>query len=64
MFISGNDAEAKAKVRDILAKGFGWKSIVDLGDITSARAMEMVLPLWVRLYGVYQSPNFNLKIVK
>ncbi len=64
MFMSGNDPTAKAKVHEILTKGFGWKSVVDLGDITNARAMEMLLPLWVRLFGVYQNPNFNLKVVK
>ena len=32
---------------------FGWtdKNIIDLGDITSARATEMYLPLWLRIFG-------------
>jgi len=64
LFISGNDAQAKAKVVDILKNWFGWKSVVDLGDITSARATEMILPIWVRLMGLYQTPNFNFKIVR
>jgi predicted dinucleotide-binding enzyme len=64
MFISGNDAQAKAKVVEILKNWFGWKSVIDLGDITTARASEMLLPIWVRLMGVYQSPNFNFKIVR
>jgi 8-hydroxy-5-deazaflavin:NADPH oxidoreductase len=64
LFICGNDAEAKAKIVDILKNWFGWKSVIDLGDITSARATEMLLPIWVRLMGLYQSPNFNFKIVK
>ena len=64
LFICGNDAQAKAKVADILKNWFGWKSVIDLGDITSARATEMLLPLWVRLMGLYQTPNFNFKIVK
>jgi len=64
IFISGNDAEAKATVTKILRDWFGWKSIVDLGDITNARATEMLLPIWVRLYGKFQSPNFNFKIVR
>src|SRR6266849_3948167 len=53
VFVSGNDPESKAKVVDLLKKGFGWKSVVDLGDITSARGTEMLLPVWVRLYGLY-----------
>jgi predicted dinucleotide-binding enzyme len=64
IFVSGNDAEAKRKVVEILKNWFGWKSVIDLGDITSARATEMILPIWIRLMGLYQSPNFNFKIVK
>jgi hypothetical protein len=63
LFLCGNDSQAKAKVADIL-KSFGWKSIIDLGDITAARGMEMLLPIWLRLMGLYQSPDFNFKIVR
>jgi len=64
LFICGNDPTAKAKVREILTKWFGWKSVTDLGDISNARGTEMYLPLWVRLFSLYQTPNFNIKIVK
>jgi len=64
VFISGNDADAKATVTLILKDWFGWKSIVDLGDITTARGTEMVLPLWVSLMGKLQTPLFNFKLVK
>ena len=64
VFVSGNDANAKSKVKEILQTDFGWNSIVDLGDITTARGTEMMLPLWIRLWGVFQSPNFNFKIVR
>jgi predicted dinucleotide-binding enzyme len=63
LFICGNDESAKTKVTEIV-KSFGWTSIIDLGDITGARATEMLLPIWVRLMMKYQSPNFNFKIVK
>jgi hypothetical protein len=63
VFLCGNDPQAKAKVADIL-KSFGWKSIVDLGDITAARGMEMLLPIWLRLMGLYQSPDLNFKIAR
>ena len=63
VFICGNDAGAKSKAEEMLKK-FGWKSIIDLGDITNARATEMLLPIWVRLYGKFQSPMFNFKIVR
>jgi 8-hydroxy-5-deazaflavin:NADPH oxidoreductase len=36
VFVSGNDADAKAKVTELL-QSFGWTDIFDLGDITSAR---------------------------
>lgn len=44
---------------------FGWPAdrIHDLGDITSARAMEMYLPLWLKLMGVVGSPTFNIRVV-
>src|SRR5438552_91908 len=35
VFLSGNDAAAKAKVSDLLRE-LGWKNIIDLGDITTA----------------------------
>jgi len=34
-------------VTEFLKSNFGWKNIVDLGDITGARATEMVLPIWI-----------------
>ena len=64
LFVSGNDAAAKARVTEILKEWFGWKTVIDLGDITTARGAEMILPLWVRLMGAFQSPNFNFKIVR
>ena len=64
VFVSGNDAAAKATVTMILKDWFGWKSVVDLGDITTARGVEMVLPLWVSLMGQVGTPLFNFKIVK
>jgi predicted dinucleotide-binding enzyme len=63
IFISGNDASAKVKVTEILREWFGWKSVIDLGNITTARATEMLLPIWITLMGKYQSPNFNFKII-
>lgn len=63
MFMAGNDASAKAKVKELL-QSFGWKHIVDVGDITGARGLEMYLPLWVRLYGTFQTATFNVKVVR
>jgi 8-hydroxy-5-deazaflavin:NADPH oxidoreductase len=62
IFVCGNDEEAKKKVTDILKNWFGWKSVLDLGDITAARGLEMYLPLWLRLYMTNSSPNVNIKV--
>lgn len=64
MFVAGNDADAKAKVKGWLGEWFGWRDVIDLGDVTNARGMEMLLPLWVRLYGALGSSMFNVKIVR
>jgi len=64
LFVSGNDPEAKAQVMRLLGEWFGWRHVIDLGDITTARGVEMFLPLWVRLFGPLQTPMFNIKIVK
>jgi len=63
VFVCGNDPQAKATVTDIL-KSFGWRSIVDLGDITAARGTEMVLPIWLRLWSLYQNRHFNFRIAR
>ena len=64
VFVSGNDVGAKSKVKEIL-RSFGWKdaNVIDLGDITTARATEQLLPIWIRLYTALNNPMFNFKIV-
>jgi 8-hydroxy-5-deazaflavin:NADPH oxidoreductase len=64
VFISGNDADAKEKVKEIL-QSFGWieKNILDLGDITKARGTEMYLPLWLSIFGATNNGAFNIKIM-
>jgi predicted dinucleotide-binding enzyme len=64
IFVSGNDAAAKAQVSTILKEWFGWQSIIDLGDITTARSAEMLVVVWVTLMMKYQTPVFNFKVVK
>lgn len=62
MFISGDDAQAKAEVTRLL-QSWGWSRVVDLGDITAARGTEAWLMLWIRLYGALGTPDFNLRLV-
>ncbi len=63
IFVSGDDPDAKAQVTTILKDWFGWRSVVDLGDIRTARGTEMLLPIWLTLRGVLQTPIFNFNIV-
>jgi predicted dinucleotide-binding enzyme len=64
LFICGNDAGARRDVALYLSEWFGWKkeNIVDLGDITGARATEMYLPLWLRLMGLLGTPHFSIRL--
>ena len=63
-FVCGNDDAAKATVTELLRTWFGWGSVIDLGDLTGARAMEMYLPLWLRIMGAMGSPAFNIKVMR
>jgi 8-hydroxy-5-deazaflavin:NADPH oxidoreductase len=63
VFVSGNDIDAKAMVVSILRDWFGWRSIIDLGDITTSRSVEMYVILWHNLRNVISSPRFNIKVV-
>lgn len=64
VFVSGNDAGAKARVTEILRGWFGWRHVLDLGDITTARGTEAYLLLWLRLWGTQKTGDFNVKVVR
>lgn len=64
MFVCGNDAASKGRVTDLLKTWFGWDHVIDLGDISNARGMEMILPIWVRLMVTLGTPMFNFKIAR
>jgi predicted dinucleotide-binding enzyme len=63
LFVSGNDLDAKATVVMILKDWFGWRKITDLGDITTARSVEMYVPLWHNLRNAISAQRFNIKVV-
>lgn len=63
VFVSGNDADAKHMVTELL-KDFGHQDVIELGDISTARGTEMLLPVWLRLWGALGTPEFNFKIVR
>ncbi|MBA3680208.1 MAG: NAD(P)-binding domain-containing protein [Bacteroidetes bacterium] len=63
-YICGNDEAAKTTVKEFL-NTLGWKdqNILDLGDLSSARGTEAVLPVWLRIYGAKKMGAFNFNIV-
>ncbi|MES1207940.1 MAG: NAD(P)-binding domain-containing protein [Pseudomonadota bacterium] len=61
VFMSGNDAGAKARVAELL-KAMGWTDILDLGDVSTARGPEMYMSLWLRLWGATRTGNINIKV--
>jgi len=65
VFVAGNDEEAKAEVGELL-QAFGWgaERIIDLGDISGARAAEMYAVLWLRLMRAVDTLDFNIKVVR
>jgi hypothetical protein len=63
VFLCGNDQAAKDQVIDLL-KTFGWRDILDLGDLTAARGMEMVLPIWLKLMQRLSTADFNFAITR
>jgi predicted dinucleotide-binding enzyme len=63
IFISGNDLDAKATVIRYLREWFGWRHVIDLGDITTARGVEMYVLLWHYLRNTVPSQRFNIKVV-
>jgi 8-hydroxy-5-deazaflavin:NADPH oxidoreductase len=66
LFICGNDADAKNKVKHFLVDSFGWKAenLLDLGGIQSARGTEAYVLFWVIMMQATGSPMFNIKVVK
>jgi 8-hydroxy-5-deazaflavin:NADPH oxidoreductase len=63
VFVAGDDAEAKAVAVGLLTE-FGWREILDLGGIGSARGMEMYLPFWLSMMAAQGTFTFNIHVVK
>jgi predicted dinucleotide-binding enzyme len=64
VFVSGDDADAKATVTGLLAD-LGWPdgSIYDLGGIQSARGPEHYFLMFAALMQSLHSPQFNIRLV-
>ncbi len=63
VFVSGDDADAKAVITELL-RSMGHGDVIDLGGLETARGAEMWLPLWIRLAMALGGADFNLKIVR
>jgi predicted dinucleotide-binding enzyme len=65
VFLSGDDREAKAQVKDLL-HDLGWKDdgIIDLGGIQTARGPENYIVLFFATIGVLKTPFFNIHIAR
>jgi predicted dinucleotide-binding enzyme len=63
VFVAGNDERAKETVTGLLRE-LGWPSdaILDLGGIDAARATEMYMPLWLRLFSKAGTPHVNIDV--
>jgi predicted dinucleotide-binding enzyme len=64
VLICGDDESAKSEVSELL-RSFGWPAerILDLGDITSARGLEMCVALWLRLAAAFGT-HVNIHVAR
>jgi len=65
VFVSGDDADAKAIVASLLGD-LGWKqdSIFDLGGVATATASEHAAPLFFATFMALQTPAFGISITR
>jgi len=65
VFVSGDDAAAKAQVSDLLGD-LGWnpESILDLGGIETATATEHAAPLFFATFMALRTPSFAITIAR
>jgi predicted dinucleotide-binding enzyme len=62
-FLAGNDENAKKQVGDI-AKKWGSKEVVDLGDISMSYWLESLAMIWIYYGFKYNSWNQAFKLLK
>ncbi|WP_043560232.1 NADPH-dependent F420 reductase [Actinomyces israelii] len=64
IFVAGDDEGAKRVVRGILGE-LGWPEdrVIDLGDITGARAAEMFARMYFTLVGVLGTFDINIAVL-
>lgn len=63
MLICGNDAAAKRETAEILRE-LGWPGAFDVGDMSGARWLEALVPLWVRAAQALNTYEHAFKVVR
>jgi len=65
IFVAGDDVGAKDEARALLGE-LGWPAerVVDIGDLTGARAAEGYVMLWIRLMQAQGTPMFNIELTR
>jgi len=63
VFVSGDDADAKAVVVELL-ESLGHTDVLDLGGLETARGVEMYVALWIRTWQSLGTLDFNIKVVR
>ena len=63
VFVSGDDAEAKAVVTWLLST-LGHTDVLDLGGLETARGPEMYVALWIRTWQALGTLDFNIHVVR
>lgn len=60
------DTPRSGRIRQPVAArtSFGWRDIIDLGEITTARGPEIHVAMWVRLWGSLGTGTFNISVVR
>jgi predicted dinucleotide-binding enzyme len=62
MIIAGNERSAKVTVTNFL-HGFGWKRVIDIGDLEGARYLEALVGLWVKISSSLNSSTHAFTIL-
>jgi 8-hydroxy-5-deazaflavin:NADPH oxidoreductase len=63
IFLAGDDESARRTAAE-LARDLGWTDVMDLGDLSAARGLEMYIPLWLRIWNAVGGQAFNIKVVR
>ncbi|MFB6107686.1 MAG: NADPH-dependent F420 reductase [Haloplanus sp.] len=63
MMVCGDDDDAKARTDDLLVE-LGWPGALDVGDVRSARYLEALVPLWVRVGAHFGTWNHAFAVVE